>query len=428
MRCRMVLSLATLLILGLTQTQAAQSAPDGAALAKEGSDLYHKGAYAAALKKLDAALAAGREDAEVLYMAGACYRQALGNTAKERELKQRAVPLLEREVAAGGTLNSHFYLASIYIESLGDKEKGSEVARKGIAMAEKSKGAVTSDPADHFRLGRLHTFAGDEAGAAAQYGEYLKLTGEAGPAQDQTSHRAALSSVAAYRMAAKEHAGAAEAYSALLDLDPGDDQIRDLAARAALLAGDPKTAAALWRGAKSDEKRTEYMYFAGVATRYAGHGSPAASKLAPDAASLSDPALVEKIQAAAKVFGELRSAYLREKKEKEDKAQAARQAEMDAKKNLTPEEIKARIQAKKKEREAEMAQSGGGEGDPNKPSWQRSYEMHMAETNVTVEFPEPPAMQAAAKDFYFLMHEYVKRGHPLREFCFQYGLVDLVFR
>jgi hypothetical protein len=42
--------------------------------------------------------------------------------------------------------------------------------------------------------------------------------------------------------------------------------------------------------------------------------------------------------------------------------------------------------------------------------------------------PPSPEKQAAERDFFFLLNEYVKRGHLIRNFCFENGLVEMIFR
>jgi len=422
MRLRVLLPPAALLVC-VALAGAAQKAPDAAALAKEGKDLYRQGSCATAIPKLDAALSAGAQDPEALFMAGACYKQVHDNAGKERELKTRAVPLLETRIAAGGTLADHYYLASIQAETLSDKSKGAETARKGIALVTGPKAPAPKTPMDRFMLGRLYGLAGDGARAAEHLGEYVKLAGKPAPGMDSAPYEAALESVASHRMAGKDYKAAAEAYTSLLSVDQSDDQVRNMAARSLLLAGDPLKAASVWRGAQSDEMRTEFMYFSNVVTRYVKSGSPKTSTLAPDPSSLSDEALVAKIRQAGQSFATLRTAYMKEKKDKEDEVRAAINAKMEAKKNLTPEQIKERIEAKKKERQAQLDKP-----DPNKPIWQQMHELNQAEVIPQMEVPEPPEMKAAARDFYFLMTEYVKRGHLLRDFSFQYGLMDLIFR
>jgi len=425
MRFRLLLSLAAFLLATVAPAGAAEKAPDAAALAKEGVSLYREGSFAEAMKKLDAAIAAGTQDPEVFFMAGESAKRALSNAAREKELKQRAVPLLESRLAKGGSLSDHYYLASIEVETLGDKAKGAEVARKGVAAVDASKGAALKAPMDRFMLGRLNTFAGNDDRAAAQFAEYVKAAGKPGEGADASAYKTALEFVAAHQLAAKQYAAAADSYAALLEVDPGNDQIRNIAARSRLLSGDPLKAAAIWRGAKSDEMRTEFMYFSNVATRFAKAGSPGSSALAPNAASLSDQELVEKIRQAGQKFGQIRTAWMTEKKSKEDAARSEVEAKREEKRNLSPEEVKERVAARKKELKGELA---GSDEDPNEPMWERMEKRNLEDMTATADVPEPPEMKAAAKDFYFLMVEYVKRGHMLRDFSFQYGLMDLIFR
>ena len=63
------------------------------ALAREGESLYKKGAYSEALKRFEAAMAAGLETSAILYQAANCYRIARSDQVKEVEQMGRfAIP------------------------------------------------------------------------------------------------------------------------------------------------------------------------------------------------------------------------------------------------------------------------------------------------------------------------------------------------
>src|SRR5712691_7015725 len=150
-------ALIAVLFLAILAPRAAGAAPenpgapkvDAAALAREGQDLYIKGAYTEALRRFEGAIAAGQETGTLLYEAGACYGQAMGNREKEIELKRRAVPLLEKEIAGGSApIDTYYYLSATYINDLSDPVKGTESAKAGVGLLEKSKAPALSTPGE----------------------------------------------------------------------------------------------------------------------------------------------------------------------------------------------------------------------------------------------------------------------------------------
>lgn len=428
-RPQSLLVLAAFLLLSPVAALAAEKAPEGAALVAEGDQLYRSGAYAEALKKFEAVMAAGKTTPAILYKAATCYGQALGDKEKELELKRRAVPLLEKELAGGdGSVEAHYYLAAIYLNDLNDPAKGIDAARRGVALAERSKGAPAGPVETEFRVGRLHSFLGNEKAAAAHYQRFLDAA-ERGPGPaDRAALKHAISSLGAHGMRSGDHAAAAKAYERLLEMDPLADQVRHQLGIAHLRAGDHERAAQVWAEATTDEYRTEFMYLNRIVTRYVRAGKPPSSKLAPDAASLDNQALVGKITEAAVKYREIRVAEEEARKTAEAEERARRKAEREAKTSLTPEEVKARVQEKLKERQAIKAK------DPDAFKEEETSIWTVLDNRKTqkVAPPEPPPQSAenaeAERDFLFLMVEYVKRGPLIRNFSFENGFVELIFR
>src|SRR6266850_4017400 len=244
--------------------QAQAPKPDTAALAREGEDLYIKGAFAEALRRFEAVISSGQETGAVLYAAGTCYRQAMGDKEKEIELKRRAIPLLEKETSSGGaSVVTCYYLAAIYINDLADPVKGTDAAKKGVALLEKSKSPAPGTQDELFRAGRLYTFLGKDKEAAPYYDRSVQAA-EGAAVVDRTSLRLALESLASYRFHEKEYDAAARALEGLLKIDPLRDRDRHQLGLAYLLAGKPDAAATAWRAAQEDELRTELMYLAAV--------------------------------------------------------------------------------------------------------------------------------------------------------------------
>ncbi|HZE89333.1 MAG TPA: hypothetical protein VE404_07290, partial [Verrucomicrobiae bacterium] len=272
MRHRPLRALPPLALLVLVATGSAPAAPeapaparvDASALTVEAETLYAKGAYAEALKKFDAVISAGQETGAILYEAGSCYAQSMGSKEKELELKKRAVPLLEKEVATGSaSVDSYYYLAAIYINDLTDPVKGTDAAKKGAALLERPKAAAPSGQGPLFRAGRLYTFLGKDPQAADYYARSVR-SADGAAIVDRVSVRISLESLAAYRFHEKNYDGAAEAYAGLLKLDPNRDRDRHQLGLSFLLAGKYADAEATWRQAKEDEMRTELTYLAAI--------------------------------------------------------------------------------------------------------------------------------------------------------------------
>jgi tetratricopeptide (TPR) repeat protein len=422
---------ATLLCLpALAAPEAPSPKPDAGALVREGEGLYMKGAFAEALKRFEAAMSAGAESGSVLYEAGTCYGQAMGNKEKEVELKKRAVPLLEKEIAGGAApLDTYYYLAAIDINDLADPVKGTDAAKKGVALLEKSGAPSPTTQVGLFRAGRLYSFLGKDKEAASYYDRSVQASTGA-PAVDRISLVLALEGLSAYRFHDKEYDEAAKAYEALLKLDPLRDRDRHQLGLAYLMAGKPEEAATAWRAAQEDELRTELTYLSSVVRKYVAAGSPATSALAPKPAALSDDDLVQKILKAAEPLRAAREKEAKAQAEAEEKADKERAEKYAAERAAKPTDL-ATIKANVAKIRASKAPAPPP--DPNvveEPTNPTSALAQMGLHPVAAAPIPPPSLEriAAEKDFFFLMVEYVKRGHLIRNFCFENGLVEMVFR
>ena len=416
----------TALAFGSLLATASAPTSDPSALAAEGEDLYRKGAYAEALKKFEAAMAAGFETPALLYEAGNCYGRVLGNKDKELELKRKAIPPLEKEISGGtASVDSYYYLAAIYINDLSDPVKGTDVARKGVARLEKQKNAGPSAPDQFFRSGRLCTFLGKDAAAAGWYDRFIEAASTAAAPVDRAALRIALEANGAYRLRTKEFAAAVKAYEGLSRIDPMNDEVRHQHGRALLMAGRPDEAAKVWRGAHSDELRTELNYLAGVAEKYAALGQPNASRLAPKFSSLSDVDLQAKILEAGGPLREARQKEEELKRARDEKERADREAAENARVK-DPNQIRAIFKAKRKGAPppSDPNAAEAGAGDP----WAALRNMGLSPATLPPPPPPSPEKVAAEKEFFVLLAEYVRRGHLIRNFCFENGLVEMIFR
>lgn len=407
----------------------APAKPDAAALVREGEDLYMKGAFSEALKRFEAAIAAGRETGPLLYEAGACYGLAMGNKEKEVELKRRAVPLLEKEIAGGAApIDTYYYLSAIYINDLADPVKGSDAAKKGVSLLDKPKTPPLTTQGALFRAGRLYSFLGKDKEAASYYDRSIAAA-EGAQVVDRNSLKLALESLSTYRLHEKSYEEAAKAYEGLLKLDPLRDRDRHQLGLAYLMAGKPELAATAWRAAKEDELRTELTYLSAVVRKYAALGSPSSSALAPKAASLDDVALVQKILKAAEPLRAVRDKEAKaqqEADEKADKERAAKEAEQAAR-PMDLETIKANIAKMKAKRAPAPPPDPNAVEDPSNPA--TALAQMGLHSVAAPPIPQPsPERIAAEKDFFYLLVEYIRRGHLIRNFCFENGYVEMIFR
>jgi hypothetical protein len=400
--------------------------PDLSAKIKEGEDLYRQGAYAEALKRFEAVMAAGQETPAVLYQAGACYGQTAGNKDKELDLKKRAIPLLEKEIAGGSAaLDSYYYLSAIYINDLNDPVKGTDVARKGVAALAKPGSPAPTTQEGCFRAGRLYSFLGKDKEAAAYYDRSIQAAGSGAASVDRASLKIALSDVATYRFKEKNYAASAAAYESLLKLDPLRDRERHQLGLAYLLGGKPDAATTAWKAGVTDEMRTELYYLSGVVSRYVAIGSPTTSKLAPKASALNDATLEQKILQAAETLRTIREKEAKAKQEADEKEKAELTEKAKSTASLDVEAVKAKFKAKMKGAPAPNPGSAeDGKGDP----WQALKGMGLSPTKLPPPPPDSPEKVAADRDFFYLMNEYVSRGHLIRNFCFENGLVEMIFR
>ncbi len=397
----------------------AQDPGKAAAIEREAESLYRQGAYTEALKKFEAAFAAGPSSPAALYQAANCYRAALSDEAREIEMKRQAVPLFEKEIASGQAgIASYYYLASIYIHSLHDAVKGVEVARKGIALAEKPGMALEPPAENSYRAARLHEFLGQDDRAAAMDQRFLESAAVSPTPVERAAVRISREKLADHLMRAGKFPEAASVYEALLEAEPMRDRERHQWGLALLRAGKPEEAAAAWRGASSDDYRTELAYLEKVASRYAEAGKPASSVKVPGASSLSDEALATKVQEAGATLRPFREAAESATRTANDEAAEEAQRRQEEILKLTPEERKARWLAQREKSRAEAGKESGA----------RESEAAKAAPAPWVRPVKSAEWLAAEREFFYLLTEYVKRDKLIRMYCFQNGLADLVFR
>lgn len=417
---RMALIAALTLVAVAVPTAAAENvepAAQGERLAKEGDDLYRKGAYSEALRKFEAAMAAGQVTPAILYQTGNCYKVVMSDSGRELELKKKAMPLLEAEITSGrGGIESHYYLAAIYIHNLEDPVKGVDVARKGVALVERPDPSLRRPVENLFRAARLYEFLGEDEKSAAMDEDFLEAAGISPVAVDRASIRLSREKLGAYLMRKSEFSRAAAIFEAIVKAEPVRDVDRHQWGLALLRGGKPEEAAKAWRGAVSDEWRTELAYLDKAVMRYVQAGNPASSTKFPGAEALADQDLAAKIIEAG--------AAVREHKQKADSEAKARNeaAVMEETRRreqvlaMSPEERKARWEKKK----AEMAASGKGASSGGQES---------PPARGAAQIPgKSEEWMAAERDFFHLLEEYIERGQLIRMYCFQSGLSDLVFR
>jgi tetratricopeptide (TPR) repeat protein len=124
-----------------------------------GRELYRRGDYREALEAFRAAEAAGARSGLLFYQMGFCHK-SLGDAAAEREYKEKSIPYFQRQIDDGlGGVDPYYYLAAVYYQDMGEREKGDEVVRKGVAAHRAGRLGEDLPGESLFRLGRLYGFA-----------------------------------------------------------------------------------------------------------------------------------------------------------------------------------------------------------------------------------------------------------------------------
>ncbi len=161
------LLLASALALGFAPASAAERAatPAPAGDPRESAiRLYDQGRYAEALAGFRALDAAGKADGSVLYRLAFC-AGAAGDDAERARVQQRALEALEKETAAGGSIESWFYLSNVY-RNVGRTADSTRVAGEAVSRLESGKWKAPSGGVDLFRVAKLYADSGRDDKAA----------------------------------------------------------------------------------------------------------------------------------------------------------------------------------------------------------------------------------------------------------------------
>jgi tetratricopeptide (TPR) repeat protein len=163
---------ACLAVLALPLAALAVAAPAAAPAATEDPRasairLYDLGRYAEALAGFRALDAAGKADGSVLYRLAFC-SGAAGDEAERTRVQQRAVEALEKETAAGGSIEAWFYLSNVY-RNLGRTPDSTRVAAEAVSRLESGKWKTPSAGVDLFRAAKLYADGGRDDKAEEWY-------------------------------------------------------------------------------------------------------------------------------------------------------------------------------------------------------------------------------------------------------------------
>lgn len=129
--------------------------------------LYDLGRYTEALAGFRALDAAGKADGSVLYRLAFC-AGAAGDEAERSRVQQRAVEALEKETAAGGSIEAWFYLSNVY-RNLGRVPDSTRVAAEAVSRLESGKWKAPSAGVDLFRAAKLYADGGRDDKAEEWY-------------------------------------------------------------------------------------------------------------------------------------------------------------------------------------------------------------------------------------------------------------------
>lgn len=168
----------------LADVEAPPDASSPAALRDAAVLHYDAGRYAEAMPLLRQLDSAGAAEGSDLYRLHYCERAAGENDAAMGTL-QRAIALLESEVAIAKGLEAPFYLANA-LTNLGRAADARRVAAAATERVASGEIAAPSDGIERFRLGKLHADQNNEEDAAIWYARAL----EAFAAEPSTSSAA----------------------------------------------------------------------------------------------------------------------------------------------------------------------------------------------------------------------------------------------
>jgi len=205
--------------------------------------LYEAGDYPAALPLLEQIAAEGTASGAVLYRL-AFARGRSGDAAGAAEAQARALVALEREVAGGGDLESAFYLSNAY-RNAGRAADSREVAAAATTRIAAGDLAVSDDPVDLFRAGKLYEDLGRHEEVAVWYGRAVEAM-RADPARHLGYLRWALRHLGNLAFARTDYAEAERRFAALTELDDGSAQDWDLLGTARARMRDWPGAADAW--------------------------------------------------------------------------------------------------------------------------------------------------------------------------------------
>ncbi len=229
--------------------------PGALVAAERGAALFEDRQYAAALVELEKALAGGVRDGRTLFRAGESQRQTGKSRADVMRTLSEAVTALDGTVRGGGkpALLDFTYLASAYA-GIGDSATAAKVAREGLdAYRRGDLGVVTEMPAaDHLRLGRLASLAGDVQLRQAFYGRAVQRLDADGKATPAVLAQA-LSELGSAQLDAGNPAAAVNTLGRLMEAGPPPAGARTVYARALFRKGDYDEAARQWSALRAEQ-------------------------------------------------------------------------------------------------------------------------------------------------------------------------------
>jgi len=401
------------LLAGVSVSFSEGTSPNAAKLVKEGQDLYEKGNLGEALLKFEEAVKAGAQDGEMFYQMGYAYKAVRADAQASRDAMVKAAPLLEKTLDTAKRPAPFYYLSAIYLNDLADTSKGTAVAQRGIAMAEKGAFGTPKDGESLFQIGRLYSLTGQPDKAVAWYEK-----ADAALAHDKTPNRqyrvSTAEQLAGYYLNKQDFDKAGTWMAKLVTIDPTRQKERISAGLSFLKAGKYAEAVDVLNGFTDDDLATEANYLQRIIRRYVELGKP---PLPEGAAGMDGKALQEALIKSAGKVGEIRK--------KEDDAQKSEPpAELPYKWVTSKTGTKAKVYPPRVYPPADWQPK-----DPNNPT-PDEVEYMMGNPVVPGKPAPPPSAErvAAEKEFFALLIETVRRGQTLREMAIAQGLTSVIFR
>lgn len=163
------LAVTAVTLTAITLTVASSESREAEAAAERAVGAYLAGRYADALPDLEKARDAGVARGSHLYMLAYCYDSVRRDSNAAQQMYAAAQKKLEQETTEKKPLLESFFYLSNHLQNQRDLEGSKRVASQAIDSIDTKKLKVGTDGTSQFRVGKLHTNAGQQDRALEYY-------------------------------------------------------------------------------------------------------------------------------------------------------------------------------------------------------------------------------------------------------------------